>query len=167
MMRGWAQVAEVVDPPDPYPPWSPLFYVDICPDWALPWLAQLVGISLPASLTPDQARIVIKQLAQLQRGSPKAIEAVLGLYLTGSKSVYFRERDGDPYILEIVTLASETPDEDQILSAILLQKPGGILLHYRTTAGWDHQALADEHDLHSELGTLYPTHRDLKRGPLT
>jgi hypothetical protein len=168
MMRPWEQVAELVDPPDPYPPWAPLFNVYICPDWALPWLAQIVGVRLPASLTPDDAVAAIVGLAGQARGGPAAIKTVVGLFLTGSKSMYFRERDGgDAYALEIVTLEGETPDPAAVQRAILSQKPGGIVLSYRTVIAWDHEALASYAYLHSELPTIYPTHRDLQRGPVT
>jgi hypothetical protein len=168
MMRPYQQVAELVDPDDPYAPWVPLFYVDICPDWALPWLAQIVGVRLPASLSADDARTVIKELAQLQRGGPEAIKVVVGLFLTGSKTVFFRERDaGDAYRLEVVTLENETPDPAAVQQAILLQKPAGIVLNYNLTTSWDHEALAGYYYLHSELPGLYPTHRDLKRGPVS
>jgi hypothetical protein len=167
MMRPWAQVAEVVDPPDPWPPWSPIFNVDICPDWALPWLAQIVGIILPSSISPTDARTVMKALSNMARGGPDAIKTVAGLFLTGSKSMFFRERDGgDAYVLEIVSLNNETPDPSAVRRAILTQKPGGIVLNYRTVDTWDHEALASYHYLHKNLHGLYPTHRDLKRGPV-
>src|SRR5262245_2084216 len=103
MMLPFEQLAELVDPPDPYIPWEPLFDVDLCPEWALPWLGQLVGVRLPAGLTEQQKRDVIKALGGFGRGGPKAIIDAIKITLTGSKTVTLRERDdGDPYKLEVV-----------------------------------------------------------------
>lgn len=107
------QLAEVVDPPDPYVPWEPLFNVNICPDWALPWLAQVVGVRVPSSATPDQMRQMIVGLALHKRGTVAAIRTAGDIFLIEPKIVYFRERDaGEPYALEIVVKESSLPEVD-------------------------------------------------------
>jgi hypothetical protein len=156
------QVAELFDPEGDIPPGAPLLDVELCPDWALPWLAQIVGVALPAGVTPAQARVLIADVAGWQRGTPAALEAAAGLYLTGTKTVYFRERDetspDPPYTLEVVTLDSETPDPALVLAALLAQKPGGIVLNYRTVTGWDYQQMTTEGGLYSALSTLFDTY---------
>jgi Phage tail protein (Tail_P2_I) len=141
------RVAQIYDPDDG-PPGSPLVDVDRCPDWALPWLAQLVGVVLPPGVDAATARVLISDVAGWRRGTPAALRAAAGLHLTGDKSVYFRERDATgadpPYTLEVVTLTSETPEPDAVLAALLAQKPGGIVLTYRTVTGWDYQAMTTE-----------------------
>lgn len=156
------EVAEVYDPPDPIPPGAPLLDPQLAPDWALPWVGQLVGVHVPPGLTPDQQRTLISQAGGWRRGTPAALEAMASLYLTGSQTVYFRERDGDPYALEVVTLDSETPDPAAVRTALLTQKPGGIVLAYRQVAGWDYQELtATGPDPYSALGPIFPTYYDL------
>jgi hypothetical protein len=144
MALPFKEMADVIDPPDPYPPWSPLFHIDLCPIWGLPWLAQIVGVRLPPGLDDAQMREAIVGLSAQAQGSPSALRVAIGLSLTGSKTVYFRERDaGDAYRLEVVTLASQTPDVEQARRNLISQKPAGIILSFRTTAGWDYQALRD------------------------
>jgi hypothetical protein len=47
----FAEVAEVFDPEGDTPPLAPLLDPTLCPAWALPWLAQMVGIVLPDGLS--------------------------------------------------------------------------------------------------------------------
>lgn len=157
------QVAEVFDPEDPIPPGAPLLDVDLCPEWALPWLAQIVGVRIPASATAEQARILIRDVAGWTRGTPAALEAAAGLFLTGDKTVTFRERDqGDPYALEVVTLVGETPDPAATLAALEAQKPGGIVLHFRTVAGQDWQAVQESGRTWRQARTTYASWRDMR-----
>ena len=93
------------------------------------------------------------------------LAAAAGLYLTGAKTVYFRERDQDtpdpPYYLEIVTLDSETPDPQKVREAIMAQKPGGIVLNYRGVTGWDYEEMT------SEAATAGIVYSDLPAVPFT
>src|SRR5262249_13772648 len=140
-----------------------------CPPWALPWLAQLVGLRLPTTLSVPDQRAFISALASHNRGTPAALEAAAGLFLTGNKTVYFPERDPtgtDPaYTLEVVTLDNETPDPAAVAAALQAQKPGGIILNYRHILGWDYQQMTaqgvTEGWKYSSLGPIFPTYRDL------
>jgi tail protein P2 I len=119
MMHGLEQFAYIVDPPEPAVPWQPLFDVNLCPDWALPWLAQAVGVSLPQSVTADQARQMIVGLSLQKRGTVAAIKAAgdTFLLLGDQTPVYFRERDGgDAYRLEIVAAEDNLPETDRDLT---------------------------------------------------
>lgn len=152
------QVGEVFDPPDPVPPGAPLLDVELCPDWALPWLAQIVGVTIPSGATPAQARALISDVAGWQRGTPAALEAAAAQYLTGTKTVYFRERDaGDPYALEVVTITAETPDPAAVQAALMRQKPGGIVLTSRQTETWDWQQVVQDVATWTALKTTYAT----------
>jgi hypothetical protein len=156
------QAQQVADPDGDVPPLAPILSPDYAPDWALPWVAQLVGIQLPAGIDPDRARLLIKDASGFRRGTRDSIRAVANSYLTGTQQLYFRERDeGDAYALEIVTLTSETPDPDALLAAITAQKPGGIVLRYRTISGWDYEALRDTGDTYAETAGQYDTYQNL------
>lgn len=118
MMRGLEQLGTLIDPPDPAVPWQPLFDIDLCPDWALPWLAQCVGVRLPQSVTAAQARALIVGLGLHKRGTIGAIVAAGEPFLDEGvrHTVYVRERDGgDPYRLEIVTAEESLPESDREL----------------------------------------------------
>lgn len=155
---GLEQVGQVFDPDGDVPPLAPLFDVRLCPAWALPWLAQLVGVALPAGVSADDARVIISDVAGFARGTPASLRAAAGLFLTGHKTVYFRERDGDPYVLEVITVTSETPDPDAVLAAILAQKPGGIVVNYRQVDAWDYQQMTAQGGKYSALPARYATY---------
>src|SRR4051795_10702098 len=87
-----AEVGQVYDPADPHPPGAPLLDPALAPDWALPWVGQLVGVHVPPGLTPDQARTLITDVAGWGRGTPDSLRAAAEAFLTGGKTVYFRER---------------------------------------------------------------------------
>jgi Phage tail protein (Tail_P2_I) len=161
MMHMYQDVASLVDPEDDVP-WVPLFDVSKCPDWALPWLAQVVGVRLPTSITGDDAREYIKALSFEEIGKPDAIRAAVSIYLTGNKTVYFRERDeGDAYALEVVTVDSETPDPEAVARALEASVPAGIIIRYRSVVGWDYEQMTTEGGLYSALPTKFVNYRAL------
>ena len=169
MAAALERTAEIYDPEEGEPG-SPLVDVDRCPDWALPFLAAMVGVTIPAGMDAATIRAGIRDVAGWKRGTPAALRAAAGFHLTGDKTVFFRERDptgGDPpYCLEVVTRESETPDPAAVLAELVRQKPAGILLTYRTVEGWDYQELAATGpDPYSALDDTYPTYLKLREGP--
>lgn len=111
-----------------------------CPTWALPWLAQFRGVTLPPRAVGEleasywaamRARIVSAD--GQNRGSVQAIITAAQRFLTGTKAVYITERWGDPYALRVQTKTSETPSSAAVLAAIMEQKPAGLVLTYSTT----------------------------------
>jgi hypothetical protein len=155
------QVAQVFDPDGDVPPLAPILALELCPDWALPWLAQWVGIRIPSGMSATDARALIGDVSGFARGTPASLRAAVQTTLTDSKTVWFRERDGSPYRLEVVTLTSETPDAAKSLAALLTQKPGGIVLSYRTVVGWDYQQMTTTGGTYAVLKTTYSSYRKL------
>lgn len=124
--------------------WSVVLDPDTCPDSALDWLAQFEGVEVTEEMTSAQKRLAIKAREGAARGRPATMVARVGRTLTGSRRVVIREREGGAYQLYVRTLASETPDPDLTLAAILAQKPAGIVLDYETvTEGTYTDLLAD------------------------
>jgi hypothetical protein len=157
------QVGEVFDPEGDVPPLAPILDPELCPEWALPWLAQFVGVRLPAGMAPDVARVVITDVAGFKRGTPAALTAAASFFLTGTRTVYFNERlANDPYRLGVITLAGETPDPAQVLAAILAQKPAGIVLSYSAIAGQTYRAVLTEVDSYREARATWTSYRDLR-----
>jgi hypothetical protein len=149
MMQPFFQLSELVDPPDPYGPWDPLFYLDITPDWALQWLGQVVGVRVPDSATPDEARAMIREMSYEQIGKPDTIRTAASSTLIPpdgvAPTIFFREReDGDAYVVEVTTLVSETPDPAATQAAIQAALPAGLKLVYGTVVGWDYEAMETE-----------------------
>jgi hypothetical protein len=156
------QVAEVFDPEGDVPPLAPILDPELCPDWALPWLAQFVGVAIPPGTPPEDARTLITDVAGFRRGTPAAMRAAASALLTDTKTVWFRERDTGAYQLEVVTLTSETPDPAGVLALLTAQKPGGIVLRYRTVAGWDYQQMTTAGGTYAVLKTTYATYYGLR-----
>jgi Phage tail protein (Tail_P2_I) len=161
------QLAELLSPPDPYPPWGPLFDVNICPAWALPWLAQVVGLNLPIGLSEADSRTFIKDISSHKRGTKASMQAVLNFYLTGTKTAYVRERDPDAadpaYSMEIVTLNDEIPPSDLagtttlVKDALMALKPAGIVLNYNSVPAWDWQQVHTDYATWDAASAPYST----------
>jgi len=160
MFQAVADVAR--DTPDG-PGWSAVVDLDRAPDAWLPWLAQLSGATIPVGLTPAESRAWIAGTDGFKRGTPAAIRAAAQSTLSGSGYVAFRERDGDDaYALEVVTLTGETPNPDATLAAIIAQKPGGIVLRFRTAEGQDWQAVRGSGRTWRVVRTDYSSWADLR-----
>lgn len=165
--RMFSQVETLSADTDTDDGWSIILDVDRCPDYALPYLGQFVGVSVPIGTDEASARQLIRDKPRQSRGTPASIVAAAQRNLTGSKSVVLRERDGavgtdDPYRITVITYTAETPDPDAVLNEILTVKPGGIVLNYLTLAGQDWQAVANTYGTWTAVDTAYPNWRGVK-----
>lgn len=117
------------------PGYSILIDITRCPDYALPWLGQFVGIRVTTGLPADKQRQQIVGLGTWKRGTVAALKAAPLPFLTGTQTVIVKERDTDPYHILVYTLTSETTSASSVLAALLAQKPAGIQMTYITYAG--------------------------------
>ena len=144
------------------PGWSALLDLDRCPDFALPWLAQFVGVRPPPGSTPAEQRAMIDQHLGWERGTPASIVNATKATLTGTQTVVMRERyGGDPYVLQVRTVTAETPDATATKNAILTQKPGGIVLDYAAIAGQDYTTLKTR-GTYATVKSTYPDYNAVK-----
>lgn len=128
---------------DTHDGWGTLLDVDECPAYALPWLAQLVGVRSPPKLASEtdvdyatRLRQSIKDHKGFDRGTPAAITNAAKDTLTGSKAVFMYERfPTNAYNITISTRTAETPDPDATEAAIRAVKPAGLKLTYNVVAG--------------------------------
>ena len=125
--------------------WAYLFNADLADTNALPWLAQFNGTKLRDDMSEQEQRDAIRTPAGFSRGTLAYITEAPKQYLTGTRAVYVREREGGAYRLHMRTLLWETPNEASVLAAILLQKPAGILLDYDVIIGQDWIDLMADH----------------------
>lgn len=154
----------VRDTPDG-PGWSLLVDLDRCPDEALPWLAQFVGVRVLPDSTPADQRARIASTDGFKRGTREALIGAARATLTDPGTVVFRERDGAnmghptapdyAYCLSVITYDSQTPDPAATLQALLAQKPGGIVLNYRTAPGQDYLTLKTNYATYLAVKTAY------------
>lgn len=154
------RVAEIYDP-DEGLPGAPLLDPETCPAWALPWLAQVLGVPLPPGLPEAEARVLVASVGGWARGTRGALLATAQALTTGTHTVFFEERNEDaddpPYSFLIRTLESETPDSAALERALRLQKPGGLIMDYGTVAGLTWDALGGEYATWDDLGAAFST----------
>lgn len=125
--------------PDYVPGYGILFDVDLCPAKWLGYLAQLVGVTIPAGTAEADARALIRAHAGMNRGTAESIRLAVQATLTAPQTVTIDERvDGDAYAILIHTYTAQTPDPGATLAAALSQKPGGLILTHRIDPDWDY-----------------------------
>lgn len=104
------QVTEdIVRDTDEGPGWSALLDIDRVPAWAIPWLAQFVGVVVDVNLAEADQRLQVKAASAMKRGTRQAFIDAVKTYLTGEKRVELYERDGSPYRFRIRTYLDESP----------------------------------------------------------
>lgn len=130
-----AFVDDVVRDTDDYVGWGTLMDVDVAPVWALPWLAQFVGVSHIYGESEASQRIRIKEASGFHRGTPASIIGAARQYLTGTRRVELYERDGSPWVFRVRTYLSETPDPAKVQAAVLALKPAGLVFNYELQEG--------------------------------
>src|SRR5215831_5384843 len=141
--------------------WSILLDPTRCPDNALDWLGQFVGVQLDDSLTRQQKIDLIMARLGFQRGTPASMIAAAKHTLTGSQTVIFRERHPDAYALDVLTFTAETPNPAATEAAIRSMKPAGILLTYYCYDGQDYQLIYDTFATYQAIYDTYATYQDV------
>ena len=113
--------------------------VDADEAW-LPWLAQLMGVTLDPSMDVLERRDAIQFASSGWRaGTKQAIADAVRSELTGTKFavVYdhavVRPGDGGVWDVLVVTRASETPNVDRVITVASRRgvKPAGVILRHR------------------------------------
>ena len=151
------------------PPWSSIVDVERAPFKALPWLGQLAGQISPNRQVgetdqqyEDRLRQYIRDTPGFKRGSPGGMAAAAQQFLTGTKTVYFRERDTSPYHLTINTRKLETPVEDWAATNILPN--GGFEASVANWGTTNCSNLATQAGLPARFGTYYGLHTSSAAG---
>jgi P2-related tail formation protein len=126
-------VADQGFPGDPnyVPGWSTLLDPNNCPTWALPYLAQFVGVTVPPGTDDTTARSLIKAEAGLQRGTAAAIITAAQRNLIGTQTVSLVERvavngSADPYFFQLTVRPEELISASALTQAVNNVKPAGV-----------------------------------------
>jgi hypothetical protein len=85
--------------------------------------------------------------------------AAAQLHLTGTKIVFFRERYGGAYRLQVLTYTVQTPNPTLVEKELMAQKPAGIILTYTVLAGQDYQLLYLNNATYQVVYDKYPTYQ--------
>lgn len=141
LMEPLTSVDDVVRDTDDHVGWGTLMDVDVAPSWALPWLAQFVGVTHARGLDDTSQRIRIKEASGFQRGTPAAIIGAAKQHLTGTRRVELFEREGSAWNFRVRTYQSETPNPQKVIDAVNAVKPAGLVFTFEVQAGVEVDAL--------------------------
>jgi hypothetical protein len=150
----------VRDSPDG-PGWSIMLDVDRVPGWAIPWLAQFVGVTVDAGHTEDQQRIATREAEGWRRGTLAAIRGAAKVHLTGSRKVFIDERTPTPYSFTVRTYQSETPDQAALEAALAVAKPAPLIIYYELLTGATYEELSLEFVNYSDLTATFPNYETM------
>lgn len=140
--------------------WARAFDLDTTDNPA--WLGAAVGVTTTAADLEGQRSEIRARGAS--RGKLGALRAAAQATLTGQKRVLITERvDGDPYRIEVITFASETPDPAATRRALLLAKPGGLVLTYAAPLGKTYRQLRNEGLTYGQLRDTGKTYDTLRK----
>jgi hypothetical protein len=122
-IAGWAR-----DTDDEQKGWTLLLDVERCPDEALGYLGQFVGVTVPDGVDGPSRRALVRTKAGAARGTQQALIDAAKPTLTGNRTVLVLERTTSAYTFTVVTRTSETPDAAKTLAALKAVKPAGLVL---------------------------------------
>lgn len=127
--------------PDYIPGWGTIFDVDRCATAFLPYLAQFVGVQIPAGTDDATARQIIRSESNQHRGTGTAIISAAQRNLRGTQSVTLLERtaaDGtdDPWFFVLTVIPSEIISLPQLTADVNGVKPAGVQWHLGETDGY-------------------------------
>lgn len=125
--------------------WGQLLDINICPTFALSWLAQFVGVNIPLGLTDAQMRQLIINQTNAKRGTAATLVGILQSFLTSTRLVQLFERNPDPYSFIIICQLSQMPGGAGGVAAIaaraalIAAKPAGLIMSFLIQEGltWD------------------------------
>lgn len=136
----------------------------------LPWLGQLVGVTLPPAVSGQAARDAVAGAVNgYQVGTKGAIAKAAQSGLTGTKyaRVYDHSSttvgDGGIWDVLIVTRTSETPDINAVITAVTTKnaKPAGVTLHYKAySATYAQTEAATGVVTYADRQTKWPLYQD-------
>lgn len=158
-----ADFLTLVDPDTSVTGTCELVNADACPRPYLGWLGWLVGIDVSQIADPFVRIAVGNAAATQRRGSKGSIRDVVQRTLTGSKScrVYWNLSGSDPYLISVITITSQTPDETGSLEAAITEKPAGLDLELQVVTGTTYAEIAANFTDYADVAATFPTYTDL------
>lgn len=157
----------IIDQPDGTPGWGILLDPLRCPVFALPWLGQLVGVTVDTTQTEANQRAQIQAVGGWYRGSVGSMLAASKPFLSGTKFSQLVERyGGDAYAILYITHSAETPaDPTAMQNAVLAQKPAGINLTFANVVGQLWGDVKTNWPTWTNVKSNYPLWNDVRNGP--
>ena len=129
----------------------------------LGWLGWLVGIDTSALPEGDVRDAIANAITTQRRGSAGAIRQAVQRSLTGGRScrVYHNVSGTDPYLISVVTVYAETPDEADTLAAAWSEKPAGCDLELIVISGSIYAELTAGYATYADTAAAFDTYADM------
>jgi hypothetical protein len=116
--------------------WGIVFDANNCPAYALPYLAQYVGVVPTPEMSEEQLRNEIREPTGWKRGQPESLRIATRRTLTGEDPlVIIHPRTPEVGITYIRTLLSQTPEPDRTEAIIRGALPAWEVLDYEAISG--------------------------------
>lgn len=150
------------------PGWAQAANPATLPSALLPWLGQMVGYTVDASLTDAVNRANISGLARWHRGQASVVAAVAASRLPVGSRVDYLERDPDANTLHVIVYPSQstTAQRATAKAALLRALPAHITLLWEERAGETyaqiraHVTAPGQPDTYAGLTTVFPHYSD-------
>jgi hypothetical protein len=160
------QVYDLVRGRDDGSGWAVLFDVENCPAWALPYLAQYVGVEVQPAWSEEQLRNEIRQPTGWTRGRAASIEIAARRNLTGTLHVVLRDRTPEVGYLYVRVLDSECPDPAVTEADVVSQKPAWIVLDFAVFEGETYADLRAGFATYADVKAAFATYADVLNASL-
>jgi hypothetical protein len=116
--------------------WGIVFDADNCPAYALPYLAQYVGVQITPEMSEEQIRNEIREPTGWKRGQPESLRVATRRTLEGENPlVIIHTRTPSVGTTYIRTLLSQTPDPVRTEAVIRAVLPAWEWLDYEAITG--------------------------------
>jgi hypothetical protein len=117
--------------------WGPLLDPDLCPAKALPWLGQMIGVTVPVGTPEVDARYLVTHSPGWSRGTPPAVLAAARRWLNGDRRAVLTERaGGDAYAVGVTVYAAQVINLTALTSSVRAALPAGLSLTVTVLTGW-------------------------------
>ena len=155
-------IYELVRERDDAAPWAILLDPDECPAFALPYLAQFVGVVITPEMDEEQIRNEIREPTGWKRGQTEAIKIAIRRTLTGENPlVIVKPRTPEVGHHYIRTLLSETPDPARTEAVVRAAVPAWEKLDYAAFVGMTWADVIAKHADWADVISDNPTWQDL------
>lgn len=158
-------VFDLVRERDDSPPWGVLLNVEECPAYALPYLAQYVGVVITPEMSEEQIRNEIREPTGWARGRVPAIQIAVRRTLDSAVEnplVIIRSRTPEVGRTYVRTLLSQTPDPDRTEAIVRGAVPAWNVLDYEAIVGVSFaDVAASKYTTFAALAAAFPDFKHL------
>lgn len=147
------------------PGWAPAFDPIGNSAW-LDWMGQFVGVARPSGMSDAAMATLVQHPTGFNRGSVAAMTTAVQATLTGTQTVIINTRvGGAPFVMNVATYTSETPNTQATLLALQNQMPAWMQFTYSTVAGGTYAVLAVSHASYTLMEAAHTHYSDILTTP--